>query len=319
MNYTPLITIFVIHAADVSAVCQAAYKVIEFKFAVEINIDYFLVSLPQLLLTQWSDCDYVVESIILSILTMCSWNILDDKVKIEACLVLVGWEEGCFWNSNLKRVHASLDSWLLDEGGHVILEADNLRRMLVTLKWRSSVLRYNTTSSIIDETHRHLNLTEWVRTEDCQRITWVTNGNFIKQESKIVCLAILVLVHGLVIAVKRYLLCDSPCHTWEGPWLLVVLVSLHMLFIFAFNGRRSSVKWLNNESQVDDGTEVIQLVLTLGWANMLEFEGKFIWSLLWIFAFWSVNDSNLCGSIDKPIKVAFIRRWGKHNLAFRVE
>jgi hypothetical protein len=72
MNYTPLITIFVIHAADVSAVSQAAYKIIEFKSTVEIDIDYFLVSLPQLLLTQWSNCDNIVESIMLSILTMCS-------------------------------------------------------------------------------------------------------------------------------------------------------------------------------------------------------------------------------------------------------
>lgn len=127
----------IIQAADISAVSKTSHKVIIFEFPVKIDINYFIISLPQLFLRKWTNCDYVVESIMLSILSMSSRNIFNYEIEIKTSRMCLGWQEGCSRNSNLERVHTCLDSGLLDEGGHIILETDDFGCVLLTLKLRS--------------------------------------------------------------------------------------------------------------------------------------------------------------------------------------
>ena len=49
---------------------------------IEVDVNDFLICLSNLLLAEWSDCNDVVESIMLSILTVGSGNIFDYKVEV---------------------------------------------------------------------------------------------------------------------------------------------------------------------------------------------------------------------------------------------
>lgn len=135
MNHI-LLVIPIIQTANVSSVGKAAHQVIEFESAIEVNVNDFLIGLPELFVAERSDCDHVVETIMLSILSMSSGNVLDDEVEVEAARVLLRGQENGFGDGDFKRVQTSLYSWLFDEGSHVIGEADDVRRVVLALQRR---------------------------------------------------------------------------------------------------------------------------------------------------------------------------------------
>lgn len=127
------------------------------------------------------------------------------------------------------------------------------------------------------------------------------------------------LVHGDIIAVQGHFLGDCPGHSREGPWLLVGLVRSHLLIVLAFDGSGSGVERFNDESYVNDGAELVILVMLLCQADMLELELQRVWSFMCLFAFRSVNNGDLSGCAKIRVISAFVRARREHLLAIGVE
>lgn len=183
-----------------------------------------------------------------------------------------------------------------------------------TLQRWSPIESYDATSSVIKQSHSHLHGSEGVSCKNSQSISLITNGNWVFQDSKVLCHSSLMLEHGQIITVKSDPLGHCPSHAWEGPWLSLALIWLQVLTLRATKSTFGCDPRLNYQTDIKNWTEVIRLMCLSGKWLMFEFKLNCIRCLYWVFTLWSMNHSDLGGSTKESFGCVSI--WGGSEYFF---